>query len=119
INGIEVNLLFDTGSMATVLSYEVAKKCGAIIDSQQSTLEGQDAAGNILNPMPAQIKNIKINEIAIENKMCLLLPSEMLEFGVDEYGKVRRIDGAIGWDIIKNFKWTINPKEKKIIVETL
>lgn len=119
INGIEVNLLFDTGSMATVLSYEIAKKCGVIVDSQQSTLEGQDAAGNIINPMPAQIKNIKINEIVIENKMCLLLPSEMLEFGVDEYGKVRRIDGAIGWDIIKNFKWTIDSKEKKIIVETL
>lgn len=69
--------------MATVLSYEVAKKCGVIIDSQQSTLKGQDAAGKPLNPVPAQIDNIKINGITIENKMCLLLPDEMLEFGVD------------------------------------
>lgn len=117
INGIEVNLLFDTGSMATVLSYELAKKCGVIIDSQQSTLKGQDAAGKALNPLPAQINNIKINGITIENKMCLLLPDEILEFGVDEYGKVRRIDGTIGWDIIKDFKWTIDSKERKIIVE--
>ncbi len=107
-----MDLLFDTGSMVTVLSEGIARKCGVNIDSQQSTLEGQDAAGNILNPIPSQINNIKINGIEIINKTCLLLPDEMLEFGIDESGKVRRIDGTIGWDIIKDFKWTINAKDK-------
>lgn len=117
INGIDVDLLFDTGSMVTVLSEGIARKCGVNIDSQQSTLEGQDAAGNILNPIPSQINNIKINGIEIINKTCLLLPDEMLEFGIDESGKVRRIDGTIGWDIIKDFKWTINAKDKMVIID--
>lgn len=117
MNGIKVHLLFDTGSMATVLSYEVAKKCGVMIDYRQNTLKGQDATGKALHPLPAQMNCIKINGITIENKMCLLLSDEMLEFGVNEYGKARRIDGTIGWDIIKDFKWTIDSKEKNIKVE--
>ena len=108
INDCEVNLLFDTGSMVTVLSHKVAKASGISIDSQSNTLEGQNAIGNILNPTPVQVKNIKINNIEIENKMCLVLPNEMLEFGVDEAGDIRQIDGTIGWDIIKDFRWTID-----------
>lgn len=117
INGHDLNLLFDTGSMVTVLSSDIAKDYGINIDPGANTIEGQDATGKILNPTPAHIKSIKINGIEIQNKICLLLPSEMLEFGVDQQGKTRRIDGTLGWDIIKDFKWTIDLEKRKLIVE--
>lgn len=118
INDKEVDLLFDTGSMVTVLSDEVAKLCDVTIDGQENTLEGQGATGNILNPTPGHIKNIKIAGIEIENKACLILPSQMLEFGANEGGKIRQIHGTIGWDIIKDFKWTIDLGRREIIVES-
>jgi len=107
INGVDVELMIDTGAGITVINETTAKKCGI---SSNEAIESQDALGNKMSIPGAMIDKISIGESEFCNKMCMVIPDNAIDFGEV------KINGTIGWELICQLKWEINFKENKAYV---
>ena len=63
------------------------------------------------------ISSLKIGNTQIENIAVVAVDDENLDFGVDENENKLIVNGFLGWDIIQNFKWTIDGKNKIFTME--
>jgi clan AA aspartic protease (TIGR02281 family) len=109
INGEDVNLLVDTGAMFTVITQSVADICGIKSEeksvSADAVTEGSVAAG------AARINELRLGKSVIRNKKCLIMPDKALDFSAAGGPK---INGMIGWEIIKRLRWEIDYKNRRI-----
>ena len=110
-----IPLVFDTGASITVIGESLAKKIKAIPSSDSIT--GGINTGKIDTFIKSIIPKLRIGDSTIENLKLIVVPDDKLEFGIDGKGNRLIVNGFLGWDIIKNFKWTIDPKNKNYTVE--
>ncbi|MDR1692799.1 MAG: retroviral-like aspartic protease family protein [Oscillospiraceae bacterium] len=109
INGKNVNLLVDTGAMFTVITQSVAE----LTDSkpEEKSVNADAVTEGSVVTRAAHIKELKLGKSVIRNKRCLIMPDEALDFSAAGGPK---INGMIGWEIIKRLQWEIDYKNRRI-----
>ncbi|MCL2247327.1 MAG: retroviral-like aspartic protease family protein [Lentimicrobiaceae bacterium] len=112
INGVDVELLIDTGAMLTMVSESVAKKCGIIISDK--SVEAETPLENTITTQYATIDSFMVGNSEFKNKSCVVVPDSAYDTGDPE---IPQINGKIGWEIIKNLCWTINYRDRCVRIE--
>lgn len=115
IDGKMIPLVFDTGASITAISQSVAGSVGAISSSDSVTVGGN--TGKTETVSKSIIPTFNIGNNTVENLSVIVVPDNKLDFGFDEEGNSLRVNGFLGWDIISNFKWTIDPHTRQYTVE--
>lgn len=105
-----IPFVFDTGASITVISKSVSKLIGAI--PTEDTIVGGGNSNMLASLKTNVISFLKIGNTQIENITVVAVDDEDLDFGVDENENKLIVNGFLGWDIIRNFKWTIDGKNK-------
>ncbi|SCG82755.1 hypothetical protein DW1_1182 [Proteiniborus sp. DW1] len=114
-NGKTIPFVFDTGASITAISESIADSVGAISSSDLVTVGGNTGMTETVSK--SIIPTFKIGKNTVENLSVIVVPDNKLDFGFDEDGNSLRVNGFLGWDVISNFKWTIDPHARKYIVE--
>ena len=112
INGVDVELLIDTGSIPTFITESVAKKCGVI--GTGKLLQEQASHGNFITSQEAFIDSFKIGDNEFTNNPCTILADSAVDTGNAE---IPPINGAVGWEVIKKFLWTVNFRDRSVRIE--
>jgi len=113
INGHEIDLMVDTGAGITVINETTAEQCGiALTDIIDEALEAQDANENKMVLPTAIIDSISIGESTFNKKLCMVIPDAALDFGEV------KINGTVGWELIKQLKWVFNFGEGKVYISS-
>lgn len=110
-----VPFIFDTGASITAISKSVSKLIGAVPTGD--SVIGRGNINTSISLDKSRINSCKIGSTIIENISVLVVNDENLDFGLDESGNRLMVNGFLGWDIIQNFKWTIDHKSESIIIE--
>jgi predicted aspartyl protease len=113
INGHKVDLMVDTGAGITVINESTATQCGVVLsDTINEALEAQDSLENKLVLPTAMIDSILIGESTFAKKLCMVIPDSALDFGDV------KINGTIGWELIRQLKWVFKFEEGKVYVSS-
>ncbi|MCL2198536.1 MAG: retroviral-like aspartic protease family protein [Defluviitaleaceae bacterium] len=112
INGVDVELLIDTGAMLTMVSESVAKKCDITISDK--SVEAETPLENKITTQYATIDSFMVGNSEFKNKSCVVVPDSAYDTGDPE---IPQINGKIGWEIIKNLRWTINYRDRRVCIE--
>ena len=105
----------DVPVYATVISESLSKSVKAIPLSDSVTAGNN--TGNIETVFKSIIPKLRIGNNTIKNLSLIVVPDDNLDFGIDEEGNRLIVNGFLGWDVIKNFKWTIDPDKKNYTIE--
>ena len=115
IHGIQVTLMFDTGASITVLNETTARLADGI--TAAASIKAGGSAGNVGEYQTVILNSIKLGGHEIEDVEVLVVPDDVLDFGADEEGNTFAAGGFLGWDIISQFKWTIDGINKIFRIE--
>jgi len=110
INGYKRKFLFDTGAGLTVVSSDVAQKCG-ILPIKSGQMHAATATSKKIDAQPTVISNLKLGELLIKNHPAIIIDEKNLEvklLGI----RFMKIDGIIGWNAIQNFRVIIDYKNE-------
>ncbi len=110
-----IPLVFDTGASITVISESLAKSVETILLSDSITAGNNTGKNETF--FRSIIPKLRIGDNTIENLSLVVLSDDKLDFGIDDRGNRLIVNGFLGWDVIKNFKWTIDPDKKTYTVE--
>ncbi|MCL2854583.1 MAG: retroviral-like aspartic protease family protein [Defluviitaleaceae bacterium] len=113
INGVDVELLIDTGAMLTMVSETVAKKCGIAMSG--TMVEADTPLENSITTQIAAMDSFMVGNSEFRNKPCVVVPDSAYDTGDLE---APPINGKIGWEIMKNLCWTINYRDRLVRIET-
>ncbi|MEI6089245.1 MAG: retropepsin-like aspartic protease [bacterium] len=113
INGMEKELLFDTGCQMTMLSDKLAKELN--IQSTTTNLSVLSSVGNNNSSKLTMLKNVEMGKSHISNLPIGVVPASAFNFKF-WFISLAKFDGIIGWDIIKNFDVTIDCQKNIIIL---
>ena len=107
VNGVEQTFWIDTGASFTVLSSDIAAKCGVM------KIEGSEArvgtsTDAVIGLGAGVIEKFQIGELTIENHPAYIIPKENLELKLFKILKLVKVDGILGWNAIQNLKLDIN-----------
>jgi hypothetical protein len=110
VNGVTKHFWIDTGSSITILSSTAAAECGAV-PIQPDTLELQTSVGR-LPAHPTVVRALDIGGLHIANAPAMIVEASLLTLRTNRQIKLTaptvRIDGIIGFDIIRNIDLTID-----------
>ncbi|MDI6758898.1 MAG: retropepsin-like aspartic protease [Candidatus Omnitrophota bacterium] len=109
-NKVKARLLLDTGASSILLRKSVAQqlfKDGfmSLVPDSKSQL----ADGRVVNAKRLLIDKIKVQDVEASNVDAHVL--------IDEMGTKEMYDGLLGMSFLKRFKFTIDQKERKLILE--
>ena len=113
INGVDIDLIIDTGALITTISQSVAERCGVAVSG--TTAEADGAAGNSFQVQLASISEIKVGNLIYTNKQCIIIPDAALYFSDINDGL--QMNGTIGWEIIKLLRWEIDYKNRRVCLQ--
>ncbi|SHJ33167.1 retropepsin-like aspartic protease [Aquimarina spongiae] len=107
INNNTYQFIFDTGARTTVVNSTIINQINHNI---AGTTNIKDANKDTKELKKVAIPKIRIGEKEFKNPVVISMPTSdyFKRFGCE------KIDGIIGYDIIKKVKWKIDPKNKKI-----
>ncbi len=111
INGMSNKFLVDTGAMATIVTASVVERCGLTIE--EKNIDVAAATEGAMATQTARIDKLELGKSIIKNKRCVIIPDEALDFSSVGGPK---IDGLIGWEIIKHLYWEIDYQNRKVKV---
>ncbi|MCA9735414.1 MAG: aspartyl protease family protein [Deferribacteres bacterium] len=107
LNGRKFNFWIDTGAGLSVLSSEVAEKCGVQTIGKETTSAGT-ATSKRVNIRPAIIDSLHISSLCIDNHPAIIIDKSDLEFKLLGLITMVKIDGIIGWNAIRNMRLEID-----------
>jgi predicted aspartyl protease len=117
IAGKDYQFWLDTGSSMTILSSDVAAATGVMVLSED-TLTIATFAG-VAPAKPALLSRMEIGSIIVANSPAIVIDSRLMRIqgtadGVPLSGL--RVDGIIGWDVIRRFDILLDYANGKAIV---
>lgn len=115
INGKKYRFWLDTGAGLTVLSSDVAKKCG-IKQLRQTGGNATAATGNKVSIDYGLITDLQAGNVSVKNHPCLVLQKKDLEFRIAGI-RIIKIDGIIGWNFLQEMGVSIDFVNKWIQFE--
>ena len=105
VNGHVKWFIFDTGAQFSVVSDQIVEECG--VTELDGTFKG--ASKNILSK-PGIISDIEFGGISIRNHPVMIIKSKDLDIKFLGMFSLIKIDGIIGWPLIKKMEAHINYK---------
>ena len=107
VNGVEQTFWIDTGASFTVLSSDIAEKCGV------KTIEGSEAkvgtsTDAVIDLGAGIVEKLEIGDLSMENHPTYIIPKENLELRLFKIFKLVKVDGILGWNAIQNLKLDID-----------
>ncbi len=115
INNKKIALVFDTGASITAISESVSDSIGAVPLNDPVTVGGNTGRTELV--YKSIIPDFKIENNTIKNLNVIVVPDKKLDFGYDEEGNSLRVNGFLGWDVIKKFKWIIDTQSRTYTIE--
>jgi predicted aspartyl protease len=115
INGKEFEFWVDTGSSITVLSSDVASETNVAILSPD-TLAVRTFAG-AAPVRAASVKRMELGPIVFANSPAIVIDAALMRLRITGEGIPRsglRVDGIIGWDIIRQFNVLMDYDNRRI-----
>lgn len=115
VQRISIPLVFDTGATRTVISESIAERTRAIPLNHTVRVGGN---GGIVADVPLfKMKCLEIGNSVVDELNVIVVPDGQLDFGTDEFGNVLKVNGFLGWDVISQFRWVIDPLQRTFKVE--
>ncbi|MBN8704248.1 MAG: aspartyl protease family protein [Bacteroidetes bacterium] len=115
INGITHHFWLDTGAGLTVLSSSVASSAGILgIDSLSTDVETSTPVK--IKGIPALLPALQMGGLILNSHPCLILKDSDLEFKNPNGSLMFKIDGIIGWPVLKNLNLLIDYQNLKITI---
>ena len=113
INGKIKNFLFDTGCGATTIFSDVASECEVFPVINDKFIVGTGTSINIFAQF--SVFNLKIGKLEINNTLAMIGNAE--HYSHMHKDLPYKIDGIIGWEIIKNIDVEIDYFHKVLIIK--
>jgi hypothetical protein len=116
INGKKRYFWFDTGTNYSVISSEIASECNVtpIINEKSKALT---AANYKIDAIPTNFKTLQIGNIIIRNHPALIVDDYNLRLRLFGPNKLTKIDGIIGWRVLKYARFTIDHPKRRLIIQ--
>jgi len=116
VNGVEQTFWVDTGAQFTVLSSDIAERCGVKPLVEKTSTVGTATDQNI-ELWPGMIEEMKMGDLVFENHPVFIIAKEDLEFRILKIIKILKIDGILGWNAIQKLSLEINNVEHSIHIQ--
>lgn len=110
-----ISMGFDTGGSITCISESVSAIIGATSLNESVKIGGN--ANIHIAVSKSLIGTMKIGDNIIENIPVIVLPDKSFDIGLDENGNALKVNGFLGWDIIKCFRWTLDCINRVFTIE--
>ncbi len=116
INGQKRYFWFDTGTNYSVISSGIASECRVepIINEKSKALT---SANYKIDAVPANLRTLTIGNLVIHNHPALIVDDYNLRLRLFGPNKLTKIDGIIGWGILKYAKFIIDYPQRKLIIQ--
>lgn len=116
INGKKRYFWFDTGTNYSVISSEIANECNVIpiINEKSKALT---AANYKIDAIPTNFKTLEIGNLVVYNHPALIVDDYNLRLRLFGPNKLTKIDGIIGWRLLKYAKFIIDYPKKQLIIQ--
>ena len=115
VNGVRKMFLIDTGAETTVLSSDFAEECGVKAIGTDAAKVGT-ATDRTIDMRPAVIRDFHIGDLRIENHPVMILDKKDLEVKLFKVIRVLKIDGIVGWNVIRNLDLTLDYKNLTVTI---
>ncbi len=116
VNGKKRYFWFDTGTNYSVISSEIASECN-IIPTINERSKALTAANYKIDAIPTNLKTLRIGNLVIHNHPALIVDDYNLRLRLFGPNKLTKIDGIIGWGILKHARFIIDHSKRKLIVQ--
>ncbi|MCM1103808.1 MAG: retroviral-like aspartic protease family protein [Clostridium sp.] len=110
VNDTEVTALFDTGAGMSFLSQSMADRLGDL--QTRSSVRGGNNQGVENTYQTVCVNRIQIGTMLLTAQDIGILPDEALNFGEDSRHHVFPASMLLGWDVISQFCWKMDMKQK-------
>ncbi|MBI2526452.1 MAG: retropepsin-like domain-containing protein [Candidatus Rokubacteria bacterium] len=109
LNGSQtVTLLLDTGASASLLDPAVARRPGLAPGTRAPSMSAELVGGRRITIPVARLRSLRVGELAVEE----------LDVGIYEAAPGRPdVQGLLGGDFLRNFRVTVDPAAKRLILE--
>jgi predicted aspartyl protease len=118
VNGVIKHFWIDTGSSITILSSTAAAECG-VIPIQPDTLELQTSVGR-LPARPTVVHALDVGGLHTSNAPAMIVDASLLTLRTNRRIPLTtptvRIDGIIGFDVIRHIDLTIDDARGRITI---
>ena len=115
VNGKEVIAYFDTGASLSFVSKSLSEELKLPI--LQSKSHGGNNQGKIFSFPLTEVERILLGSYAIEKLTFGVLPDGALDFGEDENGNRFPASMILGYDVLKDFCFTIHMQRREVVIE--
>ncbi len=115
LNGVTKHFWLDTGSSITIVSSATAADC-KMAPLERDTLQLMTAVGR--SPaLPTIARSMRVGGLALTNTPAMIVDASALRMrGTDATAPDEKIDGVIGFDIIRTLDITIDDVQQLIII---
>jgi hypothetical protein len=123
INGKTYWFIVDTGCQFSTLFKNVAKNINATelikvfsgAELEKHHIEGTGVTGNF-TALPGILDELKLHNTVFSNLPILIMHANSISVNI-LFFNLAQVDGIIGWDILQHFDFTIDYKNKKLILK--
>jgi hypothetical protein len=116
VNGRARNFWFDTGTNYTIVSSKTAEDCNLPILSTEKS-KAITLTNFRVDVIPTYIRSLKIGEIELLNQPCLIVDDFNLKLRLFASNISTEIYGILGWKSLQNCKFTIDYKNRILIIQ--
>lgn len=112
VNGINRSFWLDTGALMSVLSSETVELCNIKIDEKDEIEVQSSTSGKVMTKYTF-VENFEVGNFKINSTPFLVLPIEALTIVHPVTEEVIKIDGIVGWDLIRYMNLKLDYKNGK------
>lgn len=116
VNGRARNFWFDTGTNYTIVSSKTAEDCNLPILSTEKS-KAITLTNYRIDVVPTFIRSLKIGDVELLNQPCLIVDDFNLKLRLFALNITTEIFGILGWKSLQNCKFTIDYKNRILIVQ--
>ena len=113
INGIYKTFWFDTGALISIISEETAELCNIKMEDDL-TVKVKASTGKCTESRMCTVPSLEFGNFKVYDQIMIIIATENLILKHPKTNEIVKIDGIIGWDLIKDMNVIIDYKNEKI-----